>query len=70
MTPKSKHHLDERVHSTNTAPHLFHLAVRLHEVGDLHDLELVQPDGLPLVERLELLECSERGGHKRTGCRW
>lgn len=54
----------------NTAPHLFHLAVRLHEVGDLHDLELVQPDGLPLVERLELLECSERGGHKRTGCHW
>lgn len=50
-----------------TTAHLFHLAVRLHEVSDLHDLELVQPDGLSLVERLELLECSEAGASKPNG---
>lgn len=36
--------------------HLLHLAVRLHKVGHLHDLELMQPDRLAFVERLELLE--------------
>ncbi len=53
--------------AARTAPHLLHLAVRLHEVGDLHDLELVKPDGLPLMERLELLERSESAARARRG---
>ena len=55
--------------AARAAPHLFHLAVRLHKVGDLHDLELVQPDRLPLVKRLKLLERSE-AGYERVGDTW
>lgn len=56
--------LVSKMHTPQEHTYLFDLAVGHHEIGQLHDLELVQLDHLSVVERLELLESSVAGSDR------